>query len=206
MFPLERAMLPGEELPLRIFEARYSALVADCLAKDDPAFGVVLIEAGREVGGGDSRNDVGTLAHITEVADFGDGRYRLNCVMAERIRVLEWQPDNPYPRAAVEVWPDEPGESVAADDIRDVEDRMVALFERIASSQGADVNARDIVAGADAAPDAAMWLYALTTRLPMGQADRYAVLAAPTVAARVSALRDAVETVSALVEFQLSGD
>jgi uncharacterized protein len=206
MFPLERAMLPGEELPLRIFEPRYSALVADCLAMDDPAFGVVLIEAGREVGGGDSRNDVGTLAHITEVADFGDGRYRLNCVMAERIRVLEWQPDNPYPRAAVEVWPDEPGESVAADDIRDVEDRMVALFERIASSQGADVNARDIVAGADAAPDAAMWLYALTARLPMGQADRYAVLAAPTVAARVSALRDAVETVSALVEFQLSGD
>jgi Lon protease-like protein len=206
MFPLERAMLPGEELPLRIFEPRYSALVADCLAMDDPAFGVVLIEAGREVGGGDSRNDVGTLAHITEVADFGDGRYRLNCVMAERIRVLEWQPDNPYPRAAVELWPDEPGESVAADDIRDVEDRMVALFERIASSQGADVNARDIVAGADAAPDAAMWLYALTTRLPMGQADRYAVLAAPTVAARVSALRDAVETVSALVEFQLSGD
>ena len=199
-------MLPGEELPLRIFEPRYSALVADCVAMDDPAFGVVLIEAGREVGGGDSRNDVGTLAHITEVADFGDGRYRLNCVMAERIRVLEWQPDNPYPRAAVEVWPDEPGESVAADDIRDVEDRMVALFERIASSQGADVNARDIVAGADAAPDAAMWLYALTTRLPMGQADRYAVLAAPTVAARVTALRDAVETVSALVEFQLSGD
>jgi len=199
-------MLPGEELPLRIFEPRYSALVADCLAMDDPAFGVVLIEAGREVGGGDSRNDVGTLAHITEVADFGDGRYRLNCVMAERIRVLEWQPDNPYPRAAVEVWPDEPGESVAADDIRDVEDRMVALFERIAGSQGADVNARDIVSGADAAPDAAMWLYALTTRLPMGQADRYAVLAAPTVAARVTALRDAVETVSALVEFQLSGD
>jgi len=199
-------MLPGEDLPLRIFEPRYSALVDDCLAMDDPAFGVVLIEAGREVGGGDSRNDVGTLAHIAEVADFGDGRYRLNCVMAERIRVLEWQPDNPYPRAAVEVWPDEPGESVAADDIRDVEDRMVALFERIASSQGADVNARDIVAGADAAPDAAMWLYALTTRLPMGQADRYAVLAAPTVAARVSALRDAVETVSALVEFQLSGD
>jgi Lon protease-like protein len=206
MFPLERAMLPGEELPLRIFEPRYSAMVADCLAMDDPAFGVVLIEAGREVGGGDSRNDVGALAHITEIADFGDGRYRLNCVMAERIRVLEWQPDNPYPRAAVEVWPDEPGEAVAPDDIRDVEDRMVALFERIASAQGADVNARDIVAGADAAPDAAMWLYALTARLPMGEADRYAVLAAPTVAARVTALRDAVETVSALVEFQLSGD
>jgi Lon protease-like protein len=206
MFPLERAMLPGEELPLRIFEPRYSAMVADCLAMDDPAFGVVLIAAGREVGGGDARSDVGTMAHITEVSEFGDGRYRLNCVMAERIRVLEWQPDNPYPRAAIQEWPDEPGEPVGADAIRDIEDAMIALFDRIARARGAEVSGRDIVAGADAAPDAAMWLYALTTRLPMGEADRYSVLAAPTVAARVTALREAVETVSALVEFQLSGD
>ncbi len=83
---------------------------------------------------------------------------------------------------------------------------MIALFERIAGARGADVNGRDIVVGADVSGDAAMWLYTLATRLPMGQADRYAVLAAPTVAARVAALRDAVDTVSALVEFQLSGD
>jgi hypothetical protein len=38
----------------------------------------------------------------------------------------------------------------------------------------------------------------------MGQADRYAVLSAPTVAARLAALRDAVETVTAMVDFQLS--
>ncbi len=206
MFPLERAMLPGEELPLRIFEPRYSAMVADCLTMDDPVFGAVLIAAGREVGGGDARSDVGALAHITEVADFGDGRYRLNCVMAERIRVLEWQPDDPYPRAAIELWPDQPGESVTADAIRDVEDRMIALFERIASARGAEISGRDIVAEADATPDAAMWLYALATRLPMGEADRYSVLSAPTVAARLAALREAVETVTALVEFQLSGE
>ena len=67
-----------------------------------------------------------------------------------------------------------------------------------------EVNARDIVAGADESGDAAMWLYALASRVPMGQADRYAVLAAPTVAARVAALSDAVDTVTAMVEFQLS--
>jgi hypothetical protein len=204
MFPLEVAMLPGEELPLRIFEPRYTALVSDCLATDDPAFGVVLIAAGREVGGGDTRSDVGALAHITECADFGDGRYRLRCVMGERIRVLEWHPDDPYPRAAVEVWPDEPGAAVDVGAIRDVEDRMVALFERIAAARGAQVNGRDIVEGADASGDAAMWLYALASRVPMGQADRHSVLSAPTVAARVVALRDAVETVTAMVEFQLS--
>ena len=197
-------MLPGEELPLRIFEPRYTALVADCLAEEDPAFGVVLISAGREVGGGDARSDVGAMAHITECADFGDGRYRLRCVMAERIRVLEWRPDDPYPRAAVEMWPDQPGAAIDVDAIRDIEDRMIALFERIAKARGAEVDPRDIVAGADDSGDAAMWLYALASRLPMGQADRYAVLSAPTVADRVTALREAVETITAMVEFQLS--
>jgi uncharacterized protein len=217
MFPLEVAMLPGEELPLRIFEPRYSALVQDCLAQADalrasgssdaaPVFGVVLISAGREVGGGETRSDVGVLAHITECADFGDGRYRLRCVMTERIRVLEWHPDDPYPKAAVEMWPDQPGAAVDVEAIRDVEDRMVALFERIVAARGAEVNGRDIVAGADASGDAAMWLYALASRLPMGQADRYAVLSAPTVAARLAALSEAVDTVTAMVEFQLSDD
>jgi uncharacterized protein len=203
MFPLEVAMLPGEELPLRVFEPRYTAMVSDCLATDDPSFGVVLIAAGREVGGGDTRSDVGALAHIAECAESGDGRYRLRCVMRERIRVVEWQPDNPYPRATVEHWPDEPG-AVDVDAIRDIEDRMIALFERIAAARGAQVVGRDIVAGAEASGDAAMWLYALATRLPMGQADRYAVLAAPSAAARVGALSEAVDTVTAMVEFQLS--
>ena len=204
MFPLQVAMLPGEELPLRIFEPRYAAMVSDCLATDDPAFGVVLIAAGREVGGGDVRSDVGAMAHIVESADLGEGRYRLRCVMGERIRVLEWQPDDPYPRAAVEPWPDEPAQRVDVDAIRSIEDRMIALFERIAEARGAQVVARDIVAGADASGDASLWLYALASRLPMGPADKYAVLAAPTVAARVGALSEAVDTVTAMVEFQLS--
>lgn len=204
MFPLQVAMLPGEELPLRIFEPRYTALVQACLATEDPAFGVVLIAAGREVGGGDTRSDVGALAHISEYVDQGSGRYRLKCTMGDRIRVLEWLPDDPYPRAVVEVWPDQPGAAVDVAAIRDIEDRMVALFERIAAKRGVDVRGRDIVAGADDSGDAAMWLYALTTRLPMGQADRYAVLAAPTVAERVAALSDAVDTVAAMVDFQLS--
>jgi len=208
-------MLPGEELPLRIFEPRYTALVSDCLAQADalrasgssdaaPVFGVVLIAAGREVGGGESRSDVGALAHIAECAGCGDGHYRLRCVMAERIRVRQWQPDDPYPRAAVEHWPDEPGDAVDVHAIRDVEEQMIALFERIAAARGAQVNGPDIVLGADESGDAAMWLYALASRLPMGQADRYAVLAAPSVAERLAALRDAVETVTAMVEFKLS--
>ena len=204
MFPLEVAMLPGDELPLRIFEPRYAQMVQDCLTADEPTFGVVLIAAGREVGGGDTRSDIGALAHITECAEVGPGRYRLKCVVQERIRVLEWLPDAPYPRAVVEVWPDQPGAAVDVESIRDIEERIIALFERIAEARGAQVNARDIVLGADESGDATPWLYALTARLPLGQADRYCVLAAPGPAERVTALSEAVDTVTAMVEFQLS--
>ena len=74
MFPLEAALLPGEDLPLRIFEPRYQALVADCMRNPEPRFGVVLISQGREVGGGDARSDVGVLTRITECAELGSGR------------------------------------------------------------------------------------------------------------------------------------
>lgn len=202
MFPLEVTMLPGEELPLRIFEPRYVALVQDCLAMTDPAFGVVLIEAGREVGGGDRRSTVGALARIVDYADLGVGRFRLRCLMSERIRVKQWLDDAPYPRADIEVWEDEPG-SVDSAAVFDVEDRVVALYERIAAARGSDFGGRSAVLGPEES-DVVKRLYGLAARVPMGQADKYAVLSAPTVSARLSALSEAVDTVTAMVEFQLS--
>jgi Lon protease-like protein len=204
MFPLESVRLPGEDLPLRIFEPRYSALVKDCLA-GQRSFGVVLIAAGREVGGGDARCDVGTLAHIVTAQEVGDGRYRIECEMRERIRVEQWHDDDPYPRATVVPWPDEPGDTVTGADIADVEDRVMALFERIAASQQATLPPRvELLGEAEPGDDAGTRLYALAARIPMGQADRYSVLEAPSAAARLAALSDAVETVAALVEFQLA--
>ena len=54
---------PTPRSPLHVFEERYRRLMADCLAGDG-AFGVVLIARGSEVGGGDQRVDVGTVARI----------------------------------------------------------------------------------------------------------------------------------------------
>lgn len=203
MFPLEVAMLPGEELPLRIFEPRYVELVRECLSRDEPAFGVVLIEAGREVGGGDRRSDVGALARIVEHTESGLGRYRLRCVVGERIRVRQWLEDAPYPRADIEVWGDESGGAFDTALLEDVEDRIYALYERIATARAAQARGRGEVIGMRDS-DAAQWLYTLAARLPLGQADRYSVLSAPSVSARLDALSEAVDTVTALVEFQLS--
>jgi uncharacterized protein len=204
MFPLEVALLPDADLPLRIFEPRYSQLVADCLAADDPVFGVVLIAAGREVGGGDDRYDVGALARIVEHRALGGGKYTLRCRVSDRIRVVEWMPDDPYPRALVQSWPDEPGDPVSDESIRDVEDRVMALFSRLAAARGVELPPRDMLfAGVALADTPGEKLYALASVVPMGQADRYAVLAAASPDARLRALVEAVDTVVAMIDFGL---
>ena len=108
MFPLGTALLPGAVLPLRVFEPRYRALVRHCVEVGPPEFGVVLIARGFEVGGGDQRTDVGTVARITRLAPFQDGTFALEVVGTRRIRVVGWRPDDPFPLAVVEDWPDDP--------------------------------------------------------------------------------------------------
>jgi len=206
MFPLQSVLLPGETLPLNIFEPRYSRLVQDCIATADPVFGVVLISQGLEVGGGDARSDVGALARISQYADLGMGQYQLVAPVGERIRVLEWLPDDPYPRAVVQAWPDEPGPLVTSERIGEVVDGILGLFRRIIEARGGRLRSDALAVDADTADDPSRHIYALAARVPMGQADRYAVLAAPTLSERVDALTDAIETVTALVEFQLPED
>jgi len=106
MFPLEGVLLPGCLLPLHVFEERYRVMTRECLASDR-TFGVVLIERGREVGGGDLRLNVGTAAVIEEVAELPDGRYALVCRGTARLEVVTWLPDDPFPLAEVEIAGDE---------------------------------------------------------------------------------------------------
>src|SRR5215204_4326060 len=95
MFPLGSVLLPGAVLPLHVFEDRYRELVRDCLAAPEHEFGVTMIERGSEVGGGDQRSNVGTVARMAQVAELADGRYALVCIGTRRIRVVAWLPDDP---------------------------------------------------------------------------------------------------------------
>ncbi|WP_409436209.1 LON peptidase substrate-binding domain-containing protein [Mycobacterium sp. SMC-14] len=206
MFPLEWVLLPGEELSLRIFELRYTVLVGDLMRSGDPRFGVVLIARGREVGGGEQRNDVGAMASITQCSELGAGRYGLRCLTGERIRVREWLTDDPYPRAIAEVWPDEPSEPVSDEQFRALEDRIVVLHKRMAQAQRRWVMpGRNSLLGGRRlrSLDPVQRLYSLACRVPMGEADRYAVLAAPSLSDRLAAVYEAIETVSARVEFDI---
>jgi hypothetical protein len=100
MFPLSAVLFPQATMPLHVFEPRYRQLMQDCL-EGDPRFGVVLIERGSEVGGGDQRAGLGTRGVITRAAELPDGRWVLE-VRGEAVVVIEeWLPDDPYPQALV---------------------------------------------------------------------------------------------------------
>lgn len=183
MFPLGLALVPGAVLPLHIFEPRYRALVHDALA-GDADFGVVLIERGREVGGGETRSGVGTIAHIADGHAFDDGRYALVCVGTERFRVVEWLADDPYPRARIEPWPDEPDDAAT-----EARRRVEARLEELAAERARrhiDMPAVEL----DADPSIAS--YQAVVLAGLGPFDTQRALTCPGVGERLALVDDLV--------------
>ena len=193
MFPLGGVLLPGELLPLHVFEPRYRQLVDDCLGTPSPDFGVVLIERGSEVGGGDVRFDAGCLARIGQAARTPDGRWALLVAGVERIRVTAWLPDDPYPLAEVEPWPDE-GEADP--------ERVEAVLAHLRRVLAMAAEAGDPVAPVPEAVDDAWQLASLA---PVGPLDRLALLRAPGPAERLERLAEALADAEAVLAARLGG-
>ncbi len=105
MFPLGSLLFPHMPLRLQVFEPRYLQMLAELIEAKEVRFGVVLIERGTEVGGGEQRFDVGTVAEVTDL-DAQDGLVRLIAHGGSRFRVDDWLADAPYPRAEVVELPD----------------------------------------------------------------------------------------------------
>jgi Lon protease-like protein len=183
MFPLGTVLLPGSVLPLQIFEPRYRAMIRDCLAGDQ-CFGVVLIARGHEVGGGDERTDVGTVARVVRAAELPNGMWQLLAVGTDRLRVRQWLPDDPYPRAETEPWEDDPTAepldphryAALLDDVR----RVLAL--------AAEVGEPAAPATTEFADDPALGTFQIAAALPLGPFDRQRVLATDRVTARADLL------------------
>ncbi|HVM00272.1 MAG TPA: LON peptidase substrate-binding domain-containing protein [Egibacteraceae bacterium] len=102
LFPLHVVLFPGRPLPLHVFEPRYRTMLEDCLAADR-RFGVVAIQAGKEVGGCAEIFEVGTVAQIESVTPLADGRSDILTRGVQRFRVQELVPGTPYLKARVEL-------------------------------------------------------------------------------------------------------
>lgn len=188
MFPLGTVVVPGMLVPLHVFEERYRRLVADCLA-GDPTFGIVLIERGSEVGGGDVRTDVGTAVRIVRADALADGRYALAAVGLRRLRVESWLEDDPYPRAEVSDWPDEDEGDVGPVGGDGPPAGVTALLRRAAALR-AELGEPAPPLDVELADDPGLASYQAVALAPLGPTDRQALLATPSAGARFARLRD----------------
>ena len=202
MFPLGTVLLPFAHLPLHIFEPRYRALVKDVLAGDGE-FGVVLIERGQEVGGGDVRFGVGTVARIVQTAELPDGRWLLDAVGTERFRVTEWLPEDPYPQAMVEAIddPTDGGDAEAAEG-RNAVERL--LRQVLALQVELGMPAPSAVRTLDENPAVAAFEAALLS--PIGPMDAQKVLEAEGTLTRLALLEALLADAKGLLERRMAED
>lgn len=194
MFPLGTVLLPGMVLPLHVFEPRYRRLVTDVLAGAG-RFGVVMIERGHEVGGDDSRTSVGTVAEVVRAEELDDGRWILIAIGTDRVRVDEWLPDDPYPRAQVSHWPDADA-AVAPDLLASVGDRLERVLA-MAGELGEDVP--DVDLEAQPLTDA----YQAVILSPLGPQDTHDLLCAPDPQERLARLAALLEDHEEVLRFRL---
>ena len=197
MFPLGTVLLPGAVLPLHVFEPRYQQLVRDCLDATEHEFGVVLIDRGSEVGGGDSRLVVGVVAEMVQVAGMEGGRFAVVTLGTRRFRVSRWLPDDPYPRAEVEDWPDERGEVAM--------ERLEATASRVRQCVGLAVEMGDRtgVPDVELSGDPSADTFLLSAISPLGPADQYSVLCAPDPATRLDLIDRLLDEAEAGLRFRL---
>jgi hypothetical protein len=139
LFPLGTVLLPGAPLPLHIFEDRYRRLVADLLElePEDRQFGVIAIQAGREVGadGVGALHDIGCVAQVATTKPSPDGTYELETIGTRRFRLLELDEAAPYLRGNVEWLPEPAGDTERLVPI--VAERYISYRAELARMHGA---------------------------------------------------------------------
>lgn len=200
MFPLGGPLMPGSLLPLQIFEPRYLEMIDRCLVASEPSFGVVMIERGFEVGGGDVRSSVGTLARIVEASPLSGGRVGVVVVGSHRIKVVEWLPDDPFPMAQVADHPDDPDSTEITHD--DVAPRFVTLDEVLTLTSRITGQRTERPDLSDLDPMAAS--FALATLAPFGPADRQRLLCASSTGERLRVFDEVIVDVRDALRFRLS--
>lgn len=194
LFPLGTVLLPGAQLPLVIFEPRYIALLTDLLdaaQHAEPAFGVVAIRKGHEVGEDAATElyDIGCEAVIEQVTGeqppfhvIARGRRRFRVTGRDdsagtryRTATVHWL-DPVSHQASGAIGPD--SAVVLAGLAADVRTVHAKLLRVLGASEATDRTAPvDELA------------YRIVERSALELPDRQSVLEAPTAADRLRTLR-----------------
>ena len=100
LFPLGLVLLPGELVPLHIFEERYKLMIGECL-EEESEFGIIWLSD-------DGLKEVGCAARITRVLErFEDGRHEHPRGGHHAVQAQRRIEDLPYPAGDVELLADD---------------------------------------------------------------------------------------------------
>ena len=184
---------------MHVFEPRYRALTRHCL-DGDGRFGVVLIERGSEVGGGDVRFPVGTCARIVEASELAGRALGADGPGRRRLRVERWLAEDPYPLAEVELLADRapgPGAEDRRHDVERLLRRCLALKAEL------DEPAPPATVTLDADP--AVAAYQAAALAPLGPIDAQRLLEADGADERLAALALALSEAVDVLAHRASG-
>ena len=86
LFPLKTVLLPGNNLALKIFETRYTDMIASCM-REDKEFGIVLIYNGQETDKNSEIFSIGTSAKVTDWQNRDDGLLGITATGQRRFEI-----------------------------------------------------------------------------------------------------------------------
>jgi Lon protease-like protein len=197
MFPLGTVLFPHAVLPLHVFEPRYRSLMEECLS-GECEFGVVLIERGSEVGGGDTRFPTGTVAQILRADRFPDGRFYAITCGTRRLRVTQWLAADPYPRAEIERLDDgaSPGAHERVPHVQELVQRLATLATELG---GGPHPGLDLVLD----PEPLRASYQAAAAAGLGPLDAQRLLELDDAADRLATMESLLDDAIALLEFRL---
>lgn len=187
LFPLNAVVFPGVVTPLHIFEERYRALVRELLTVEpaaDRVFGIIAIREGYEVGehGMQSVHRVGTLVQLSDVDAYDDGRFDIEVVGRQRLRVVETDPSGSYLRGDIELLDDDE-EPRAAEEARATLSTFETYRELLSELRGGPVLAGEMPT------DPAYLSYALASTCLLTLPQRQQLLEAETAIERLARIR-----------------
>jgi Lon protease-like protein len=195
MFPLGSTVFPSQVVPLHVFEPRYRTLLSELtVGGADATFGIVLIDRGFEVGGQDHRVDVATRVEILQAEEFDDGRWGVVTAGVERLDILEWLSEDPYPQARV-------ASRTVVDnggaDLGELEASLMATLRLLAKLAN-----QEAPESYEFSVDPRVRLDQLSALAPLTEFDRQSVLEAKTTSEQIAILGDALEHKRFLLQAQ----
>ena len=178
LFPLGIVALPGEHVPLHIFEDRYRRMIEQCLRGEPGSlqreFGIVWLSD-------EELKEVGCACEVERVIErMDDGRLNILARGTRPFRLLERQDELPYPAGVVEFLEDMPdgppaspliggedGEEEAASRARELYGELVehATDRQLTAAELAEMSAYEMAATVEFGTDAKQELLELRSEL-----------------------------------------